>query len=114
MRVLVVIALLLGLLILLGMSFLRINNLEYDVRMLAKEVERLKAGAAAAPVAHRRSPRAAAGHAAHAGPTHDDPASRPRRRRPRAARGGRHPRASSTTGPSSSSSRFPPASRARG
>ena len=43
------IALLLGLLILLGMSFLRINNLEYDVRTLAKEVERLKAGAAATP-----------------------------------------------------------------
>jgi len=46
MRVLAVIVLLAGLLILLGMSFLRINNLEYDVRVLAKEVERLKGGAA--------------------------------------------------------------------
>ena len=43
MRILAVIALLLGLLILLGMSFLRINNLEYDVKTLAAEVERLKA-----------------------------------------------------------------------
>ena len=52
MRVLAVIVLLVGLLILLGMSFLRINNLEYDVRTLAKEVDRLKAGAAGvAPVA---------------------------------------------------------------
>jgi hypothetical protein len=52
MRVLAVIVLLVGLLILLGMSFLRINNLEYDLRTLAQEVERLKAGAAgAAPVA---------------------------------------------------------------
>ncbi len=46
MRVLAVIVLLVGLLILLGMSFLRINNLEYDVRVLAKEVQRLKEGAA--------------------------------------------------------------------
>jgi hypothetical protein len=57
MRILAVIALLLGLLVLLGMSFLRINNLEYDVKTLAAEVERLKAsgvapgGAAAAPAA---------------------------------------------------------------
>ena len=49
MRVLAVIVLLLGLLILLGMSFLRINNLEYDVRTLAKEVDRLKAGPAGVP-----------------------------------------------------------------
>ena len=47
MRVLAVIGLLAGLLILLGMSFLRINNLEYDVAVLAKEVARLKAAAAA-------------------------------------------------------------------
>jgi len=46
-RILAVAVLLVGLLILLGMSFLRINNLEYDVRMLAKEVDRLKAGAVA-------------------------------------------------------------------
>jgi hypothetical protein len=46
MRVLAVIVLLVGLLILLGMSFLRINNLEYDVGVLAKEVARLKAAAA--------------------------------------------------------------------
>jgi len=52
MRVLAVIVLLVGLLILLGMSFLRINNLEYDVGVLAKEVDRLKAGATGiAPVA---------------------------------------------------------------
>lgn len=49
MRVLAVILLLVGLLILLGMSFLRINNLEYDVGVLAKEVERLKAGATTLP-----------------------------------------------------------------
>jgi hypothetical protein len=60
MRVLAVIVLLAGLLILLGMSFLRINNLEYDVRVLAKEVARLKAGAAAtAPVAAVSPPSAA-------------------------------------------------------
>jgi hypothetical protein len=44
------VVLLVGLLILLGMSFLRINNLEYDVRTLAKEVEKLKA-AGTAPIA---------------------------------------------------------------
>ena len=55
MRVLAVIVLLVGLLILLGMSFLRINNLEYDVRMLAKEVDRLKA-AGVAPVATMPAP----------------------------------------------------------
>ena len=38
-----VIALLVVLLILLGMSFLRINNLEYDVKVLAGDVARLKA-----------------------------------------------------------------------
>jgi hypothetical protein len=47
-RVLAVIVLLVGLLILVGMSFLRVNNLEYDVGVLAKEVERLKAAAASA------------------------------------------------------------------
>jgi hypothetical protein len=46
MRIIAVVVLLVGLLILLGMSFLRINNLEYDVGVLAKEVGRLKAGAA--------------------------------------------------------------------
>ncbi len=52
MRILAVIALLVGLLILLGMSFLRINNLEYDVGVLKKEVDRLKAdGAGMAPLA---------------------------------------------------------------
>lgn len=57
MRVLAVIVLLVGLLILLGMSFLRINNLEYDVRTLAKEVDRLKAGmGAAAPAAPLAAP----------------------------------------------------------
>lgn len=45
-RILAIIVLLLALLILLGMSFLRINNLEYDVRMLTREVERLKAAGA--------------------------------------------------------------------
>jgi hypothetical protein len=47
MRILAVAALLIGLLVLLGMSFLRINNLEYDVGVLAKEVEGLKAAAVA-------------------------------------------------------------------
>jgi len=47
MRILAVIALLVGLLILLGMSFLRINNLEYDVKTLAADVERLKSATAA-------------------------------------------------------------------
>ena len=51
MRILAVIVLLVGLLILLGMSFLRINNLEYDVRTLAKEVDRLKSAPSVAPVA---------------------------------------------------------------
>src|SRR5688572_22913222 len=51
MRVLAVMVLLVGLLILLGMSFLRINNLEYDVHMLGKEVEKLKAAASTAPLA---------------------------------------------------------------
>ena len=51
MRVLAVIVLLVGLLILLGMSFLRINNLEYDVSVLAKDVAGLKAAASAAPPA---------------------------------------------------------------
>lgn len=46
MRILAVIALLLGLLILLGMSFLRINNLEHDVSVLRKQVDQLKAGVA--------------------------------------------------------------------
>ena len=51
MRIIAVAVLLLGLLMLLGMSFLRINNLEYDVGVLAKEVQKLKASAAAgAPV----------------------------------------------------------------
>jgi hypothetical protein len=52
MRIIAVAVLLLGLLMLLGMSFLRINNLEYDVGVLAKDVQKLKASAAAgAPVA---------------------------------------------------------------
>ena len=52
MRIIAVVVLLVGLLMLLGMSFLRINNLEYDVGVLAKEVQKLKASAAAgAPVA---------------------------------------------------------------
>jgi hypothetical protein len=38
--------LLLALLVLLGMSFLRINNLEHDVAVLNREVERLKAAGA--------------------------------------------------------------------
>jgi hypothetical protein len=42
MRILAVIVLLLVLLILLGMSFLRINNLEHDVSVLRKQVEQLK------------------------------------------------------------------------
>ncbi len=48
---------LIALLILVGMSFLRVNNLEYDVAVLAKEVARLKeappgsAAAAATPAA---------------------------------------------------------------
>jgi hypothetical protein len=50
MRVLAVLVLLTGLLILLGMSFLRINNLEYDVAVLAKDVARLKAATAAPPL----------------------------------------------------------------
>ena len=65
MRVLAVIALLVGLLMLLGMSFLRINNLEYDVGVLAKEVEKLKAGGpAVAPVAALPVPAAAAAQTA--------------------------------------------------
>ena len=61
MRILAVIVLLAGLLILLGMSFLRINNLEYDVRTLAREVDRLKAGSgAAAPAALTPVPEATA------------------------------------------------------
>ncbi len=48
MRIIAVIALLVGLLILLGMSFLRINNLEYDVKVLAGDVGRLKAASASA------------------------------------------------------------------
>jgi hypothetical protein len=59
MRVLAVLVLLVGLLILLGMSFLRINNLEYDVSVLAKDVARLKA-AAAAPAAPTAVPAATA------------------------------------------------------
>jgi hypothetical protein len=47
MRILAVIALLLALLILLGMSFLRINNLEYDISVLAKEIAALKAAGTA-------------------------------------------------------------------
>ena len=43
MRILATAALLLGLLILVGMSFLRINNLEYDVKILGGDVARLKA-----------------------------------------------------------------------
>ena len=46
MRILAVIALLLGLLILLGMSFLRINNLEHDVSVLRKQVDQLKTAVA--------------------------------------------------------------------
>jgi hypothetical protein len=42
LRTLVVVALQIALLILLGMSFLRVNNLEYDVSVLKSEVERLK------------------------------------------------------------------------
>src|SRR5687768_9337584 len=49
MRILAVIALLLGLLILLGMSFLRINNLEHDVSVLRKQVEQLKVTVASPP-----------------------------------------------------------------
>jgi hypothetical protein len=62
MRIIAVVVLLVALLILLGMSFLRINNLEYDVGVLAKEVEKLKAGAAvaAAPVAAMPVPAATA------------------------------------------------------
>ena len=61
MRIIAVVVLLVGLLMLLGMSFLRINNLEYDVGVLAKEVEKLKAGAAGpAPVAAMPVPAATA------------------------------------------------------
>lgn len=68
MRILAVIALLLVLLILLGMSFLRINNLEYDVKTLAEEVEQLKASrVAAAPAAAAAEPAAASAAAPHAG-----------------------------------------------
>jgi hypothetical protein len=49
-RILAVIALLVCLLVRLGMSFLRITNLEYDVRVLAQDVARLKASAAAPSV----------------------------------------------------------------
>jgi hypothetical protein len=60
-RVLAVAVLLLVLLVLLGMSFLRINNLEYDVRTLAREVERLKSAAPGlAPVAPIPVPSASA------------------------------------------------------
>ena len=57
--------LLLALLILLGMSFLRINNLEYDVSVLKEQVARLQAGGpapapAAAPSAPVPAPPAAA------------------------------------------------------
>ena len=38
---------------LLGMSFLRINNLEYDVGVLAEEVARLKAARRPSPRARR-------------------------------------------------------------
>ena len=51
LRILVVIVLLLTLLILLGMSFLRVNNLEYDVSVLKEQVARLQAGGAAPPPA---------------------------------------------------------------
>ena len=42
LRTLVVIALQLALLILLGMSFLRVNNLEYDVSVLKEQVSRME------------------------------------------------------------------------
>jgi hypothetical protein len=51
LRTLAVIVLLLALLILLGMSFLRINNLEYDVSVLKEQVRRLSAGGPAPPPA---------------------------------------------------------------
>ena len=51
LRTLAVLVLLVALLILLGMSFLRINNLEYDVSVLKEQVARLQGGAQApAPV----------------------------------------------------------------
>ena len=49
LRTLAVIVLLLTLLILLGMSFLRVNNLEYDVSVLKEQVARLQAGGPAPP-----------------------------------------------------------------
>ena len=51
LRALAVIALLLALLVLLGMSFLRVNNLEYDVSVLKEQVARLQAGGPAPPPA---------------------------------------------------------------
>ncbi len=47
LRTIAVVALLLVLLVLLGMSFLRVNNLEYDVSVLREKVARLEQGQAA-------------------------------------------------------------------
>ena len=58
LRTLVVVALQIALLILLGMSFLRVNNLEYDVSVLKEEVANLR-GQTTRPTAQETIPQTA-------------------------------------------------------
>jgi hypothetical protein len=60
LRTIVVVVLQLALLVLLGMSFLRVNNLEYDVSVLKEQVARLEGGPREAAVAPAPAPAPAA------------------------------------------------------